>query len=244
MSDSTAIRPSSTLILVRDASDAPEVLLVRRHSKTVFGGAHVFPGGIVEPVDDEIDAGSLSAVDADKRLGETNARRFYSAAIRELFEETGILLSEEPPDPTLKKALLRGGVHWPVLLDQANIHLAFDHLRYISQWITPPVMARRYATRFFLAAFDNRQTAVPCGGEVTECRWLSAAEALAAGERGDIVLHPPTRLTLEQLARQPSVSALLDWASDVERRGAPTIAAANTNLRSIREALFDEVAVS
>ena len=133
--------------------------------------------------------------------------------------------------------MLADGSAWPAILERGELQPAYDRLVYISEWITPDSLPKRYATRFFVAVTDDDQEAVPCGGELTECRWMSASDALAAGDEESIVLHPPTRLTLEQLARHASVASLLDWARELERDGAPTIAATHATLESVRAAL-------
>ncbi len=248
MTDVPDARPSSTVILARDAEDGPEFLLVRRVTQAAFGGAHVFPGGVVEPGDDRA-VGTTSRLEpavADRRLATANALSFYSAAIRELFEETGILLGDDALNvrPGLRDELLADGTRWPDMLEREDIRPAYEQLCYISEWITPPDMPKRYATRFFVAAFDNGQEATPCGGELTECRWMSAADALDAGDRQTILLHPPTRLTLEQLAKHASIESVLDWARALEQQGAPTIAAAEATLASVRQALSGRAAES
>ena len=244
MNEAAGARPSSTVILAREGNKVPEFLLVRRVIRAAFGGAHVFPGGVVEPGDTRVldQPSSLDASLAEQRLATPDALSFYSAALRELFEETGILLATGLPDSpsTLRDELLADGTRWPELLERDGIRPAYEQLCYISEWITPPSMSRRFATRFFVAAFDNRQEAIPCGEELTECCWMSAGDALAAGDADSILLHPPTRLTLEQLARHPSVESLIEWARHLERRGAPTIAAAEATLESVREALSGE----
>ncbi len=241
MSDVPFARPSSTVILARDTDAEPEFLLVRRVVRSSFGGAHVFPGGVVDEYDEAAATmpSTLDAHEADRRLDTEGALKFYSAALRELLEETGIVIGglASTPGSTLRDELLADGSTWPAMLERGDIRPAFDRLCYISEWITPDSLPKRYATRFFIAIAGDDQEAIPCGGELTECRWMSASDALAAGDEESIVLHPPTRLTLEQLARHSSVSSLLDWARDVERRGAPTIAATHATLESVRAAL-------
>ncbi len=241
MSEIPVARPSSTVILARDTGTEPEFLLVRRVVRSSFGGAHVFPGGVVDEYDEAVATmpSTLDANDADQRLDAESALKFYSAALRELFEETGIVIGElaSTSGSALRDELLADGSRWPAMLERGDIRPAFERLSYISEWITPDSLPKRYATRFFVAVEDAGQEAVPCGGELTECRWMSASDALAAGDEESIVLHPPTRLTLEQLARHASIESLLDWARDLEQHGAPTIAATHATLESVRAAL-------
>ncbi|MEM8685085.1 MAG: NUDIX hydrolase [Pseudomonadota bacterium] len=246
MSDASDARLSSTVILAREGQREPEYLLVRRVTQAAFGGAHVFPGGVVEPDADRA-AGTPSSLApslADRRLSTPDALRFYSAAIRELFEETGILLGDGDVTAraVLRQELLADCARWPDLLRRNNIRPAYDRLCYISEWITPPDLPTRFATRFFVTAFDNRQEATPCGEELTDCCWMTAAAALDAGDRQSILLHPPTRLTLEQLARHATIESLIDWARGLESSGAPSIAAAKATLASVRQMLSGDTA--
>ena len=100
MTEIAHARPSSTVVLVRDADAAPEVYLVQRHARSAFGNAHVFPGGIVDPSDADVHryCSGIDADEADRKLAVGGALDYYVAAIRELFEETGVLLAEHDID--------------------------------------------------------------------------------------------------------------------------------------------------
>jgi 8-oxo-dGTP pyrophosphatase MutT (NUDIX family) len=161
--DSVAADPSATVVLLRPAESAPEVLLVQRNAELRFhGGAWAFPGGRVE-TDDRGQDGELGA-----------ARR---AAARELEEEAGLVL-----DPAV--------------------------LVPISHWTTPEGRSRRFATWFFAAAAGPGEVRID-GGEILAHRWLAAAAALDARARGEIVLPPPTFVTLSLLVGAVSVEAVL-----------------------------------
>lgn len=100
LSHNAGVRPSSTVIVAKDAVADPEIFMVRRHEQSSFGAAHAFPGGVVDAEDSEVHdyCSGLTRADANARIGvEDGGLDFYSAAVRELFEETGVLLAEILP---------------------------------------------------------------------------------------------------------------------------------------------------
>ncbi|MEX0976842.1 MAG: NUDIX hydrolase [Woeseia sp.] len=231
--------PSSTVVLLRNNQGTPEILLVRRHARTAFGASYVFPGGLVETCDRHsfCDPG-WTADDACRCLGMTEgALDYYSAAIRELFEETGILLARDsqgrmPPAasrPTVDELhasryrLIAQDLRWPEFLARNDLTLAVDAISYFAWWITPTARPRRFSTRFFLAMMPDGQVACHDGIELTDSRWMTAADALEAGKRGDLVLPPPTLVTLGELARFPSADAVKAWADERTRTGVARI---------------------
>lgn len=219
-----ALREAATLVLMRDRPGAaPEVMLVQRHDRNATaGGAFVFPGGILEPQDyapetfslcaglQPDEAAALLRADASRALG------YFVAAIRESFEEAGILLAKDRSDRPWQAAVdetravreaLRAGslafVHW---LAQQGVRPAVEELTYFAHWITPEVLPRRFDTRFFLAALEAETEAEPDHHEVVACRWISAADALAAHRSKTLSLVNATIKTLELLAEFASVS--------------------------------------
>jgi len=217
--DSPLIRPSSTIVIARAAAGDPEIFMVRRHLKSSFGDAHAFPGGVVDPEDSEVHGfcGGLSEAEANLRLGvKSDGLNYYSAAVRELFEETGVLLADLASlDENLKSvrdALNDGSQNWAEFVTRNQLQLHCGELHYFSHWVTPPTLAKRYTTRFFLSALPEGQDAMHCGGELTESCWITATDILAAGRRGDVKLHYPTIKSLESIARHKSMESLLDWA--------------------------------
>jgi len=97
LANAELIRPSSTVVLVRAGAGDPEIFMVRRHERSAFGSAHAFPGGVIDPEDTEVHeyCAGLSSADANSRLGvEDGGLDYYSAAVRELFEESGVLLAD------------------------------------------------------------------------------------------------------------------------------------------------------
>lgn len=229
MSDVAVARPSSTVVLVRETADTAELLLMRRHERSAFGGAHAFPGGVLEDADTRVAdrCTGMTPGDADTLLGVDHGLAYFSAAIRELFEESGVLLATVGGRgvdlAAARNALNDGTLDWRSFVIDNDVHLHCDALHYFSFWITPEALPRRFSTRFFLAAMPDDQDAAHCGGELTDSRWLSANDALAAYRDGEISLHFPTIRTLEALAPYGTVAQLLEWATTRAREGVPCI---------------------
>lgn len=222
--DTDLIRPSSTVVLARAGVNDPEIFMVRRHERSSFGSAHAFPGGVVDPEDSEVHAfcEGLSSADANSRLGvQEGGLDYYSGAVRELFEESGVLLADlssiDEDLGAVRDALNDGSLNWAEFVTRNELSLHCGELNYISHWVTPPHEPKRYSTRFFLSKLPEGQDAEHCGGELTESCWATATDVLAAERRGDVKLIFPTLKTLESLARHKSLDSLLDWAkSSVE----------------------------
>lgn len=231
--------PSATVILARDAAHAPEFLMVKRVQGGAFGGAHVFPGGVLEPADSDL-VGDEAAARQRLNLAD-NALAYFSAALRELFEETAILLTDPVPHAdarlALRDALLDGQLTWPDLLREHGFDPRLDALRYVSFWVTPPTLSRRFSTRFFFAVSDNDQEAVACNRELLDCEWLSAAETIARADAGELKLHPPTLLTLHELKKHSSLDALNAWASRKEEGGVTCIEPASADPGEVQRAV-------
>ena len=224
MVETDLIRPSSTVVLVRAGVSDPEIFMVRRHERSAFGSAHAFPGGVVDPEDSDVHAfcDGLSSAEANARLGvHDGGLDYYSSAIRELFEESGVLLADfsvlDENVSAVREGLNDGSLNWAEFVTRNELTLYCGELNYISHWVTPPNEPKRYSTRFFLSKLPEGQDAKHCGGELTESRWATASEVLAAERRGDVTLIFPTLKTLESLARHKSLESLLEWAeSSVE----------------------------
>ena len=226
MTDIEHARPSSTVVLVRATDREPEVFLVQRHAASSFGAAYAFPGGVVDPEDGAVYdyCKGLSTRQANANLGvKDNGLDYYSAAVRELFEESGVLLANpddvaEGPEAA-RDALNDNSDNWADLVSRNELELYCDQLHYIGHWVTPPQQTKRYSTRFFLAVMPQSQVASHCGGELTNCCWITAHDALAAGREGAIKLHFPTVKTLETIEKQKTLDALVDWASSCVQWG-------------------------
>ncbi|MEV1293890.1 NUDIX hydrolase [Pseudonocardia sp. NPDC049635] len=221
-------RPAATVLLVRDSPERGglEVFLQRRVTGMVFaGGMTVFPGGGVSP-DDVPDPGRWRGPGPARfgsRLGqpETLAAALVTAAVRETFEECGVLLAARPgcaPGPVAEAAGWRADlearrVTLPALLDRHDLELRADLLVPWSRWITPPGSPRRYDTAFLVAEVPDGQVADDATTEAVEARWWAPADALAGYAAGELSLMPPTLHTLQDLARHTSAAAVLDAAA-------------------------------
>ncbi len=221
-------------MLARPGARAPELFLGQRRSGPAFGASYVFPGGLLEGADCDAAAFSeLPAATANGGLGlAAGGLDYYCAAIRETFEETGVLLARArhgaglPPREVLaaaRRRLNEGELRWSDFLADRRLVLACDALHYFAWWVTPRTLPRRFSTRFFLAALPEGQEASHDGRELTGSRWMTAADAIAAAEEGAIALPPPTRATLSDLARCADLDALLDWARRRAAAGVPRI---------------------
>lgn len=211
-------RPAATVVLVREGETSPEVLLLRRHRASGFvPGAYVFPGGRVDPAD-----GNLAL--HERVLGLPSPEPpfpYWMAAVREVFEETGVLLARTnegaaPPDAHDEPSI--GEAREALLSDQATLLdvLAASELRvdltgvvYIAHWITPVVEPRRFDTRFFLAALPPGQRAEPDPREMSDAVWLSPERALDRFAEGTLPMVFPTVRTLESLCGHGTVAELL-----------------------------------
>ena len=219
MSEISYARPSSTVVLARSGAHAPEVFMVRRHAKSAFGSAYAFPGGVVEEDDAAVHefCTGLTSSEADRHLGvKSNGFDLYSAAIRELFEETGVLLADAAATGedlcAVRDGLNAGTDRWMDFVSRNELELHCDRLHYFSHWITPQMFEKRFSTRFFMAEMPDGQHAEHCGQELTDSRWSTAHDMLDAGRAGDIRLHFPTIKTLELIARYETLAELLSWA--------------------------------
>jgi len=223
--------PSATVVVLREGEDAPELLMVKRRAGDAFGNSYAFPGGVVDH--DEADAHGLidgpSATEACMTLDlPADGLDYYSAAIRELFEETGILLARTAEGrwatvtddmQALRIEVDRGRLRWAAFLEQEGLRIACDALHYFSYWQTPLDQPRRWSTRFFLAPAPPGQQASHDGTEITDLRWITADEALAAARAGRMKLPQPTVRNLKNLRHCRSVAEMLAWADQCRREG-------------------------
>jgi len=206
----TDSRTASTIILLRDAENGPEVFLVKRHIKSDFvGGAHVFPGGVVEPADalDEALCAGRTDDSASKTLGlPRGGLAYWVAAIRECFEEAGILLAYDSQGRIMtfegehigerfrsyRRALNANEMSFAEMLLREGLKLATDRVYYWGHWVTPEGEPRRYDTRFFLAVAPERQTAAHDGRELTDSAWVPPAVALEKARTREWTIIFPT----------------------------------------------------
>jgi 8-oxo-dGTP pyrophosphatase MutT (NUDIX family) len=225
-------RDAATVMLLRSAEDGSlEVYMLRRKPSMAFApGAFVFPGGSVDrrDADEEVAWTGPSAqewgriFDAPPEL----ARALVCAAVRETFEESGVLLAGESADSVVadttsddwetdRQALLDRSLSLADLLQRRGLVLRADLLRPWSRWITPVIEPRRFDTRFFAAELPAGQRTRDVGGEASAVAWVGPADALAAARRAELVLFPPTAVTLSELAACGDLGTVLTGPREV-----------------------------
>lgn len=206
-----APRPAATVLLVRDAESGFEVLMTRRSSAASFApGAFVFPGGALDQADASPEAGALSLA---RETQSDEQRAFSIAAIREAFEELGVLLAYRADgslaDSTDVKRLERAGRDFLAQIGQFGYRLAVDQVWWLCHWITDRDLPKRFDARFFVARMPQGQVPVADEGETFEPVWVAPADALARHARGEFEMIFPTIRTLRRLAGIPTVQDLL-----------------------------------
>ena len=256
MVEIVAPRPASTILLLRDSKAAQEMevfMMVRHYEIDFNSGALVFPGGSVEKNDREIlERGELYS--GGEGL-DAAALSFRIAAIRETFEESGILLARPKGSAGLVDAKRAGEIEaadrvalnerkttFLEVLAKNDLWLALDELVPYAHWITPEGMPKRFDTWFFLAAAPPDQLGAHDGRESTDSIWVSPGEAVQGGESGRFKLPFPTTRNLIRLAKQPTVKSALDDArsmSIVTVMPVMTRTASGRQLRIPREAGYD-----
>lgn len=215
-----APRPSAAVVLLRDTATGVEVLLVRRHARSqVLGGAWVFPGGKTDPCD--ADPGTLAAQRApfetlQAALGEPELERaaaagLFMAAVRETFEEAGIILADGAGAKDVERArsMASAGVPFAEILACLSLQIGWTSLVPWARWITPRMPAlfsRRFDARFFLAAAPPDQVALHDDHEATESRWWKPRALLAHYRDGAAFLAPAQIMSLVTLARYRCVA--------------------------------------
>ncbi|MDH6594987.1 8-oxo-dGTP pyrophosphatase MutT (NUDIX family) [Variovorax sp. TBS-050B] len=255
------IRTAATLILLRDGADGMEVLLLRRADKTddQNSGACVFPGGVVDTHDRSLHRMCRGLDDrrASERLGVAEGGLdYYAAAVRECFEEAGVLFASDAGDrlvaldqlppgrlAAMRHAAEQGTDALLALCEAEGWQLAVDRLAYFSHWLTPPGMPRRFDTRFFVAQMPPGQRVQPDGRETVEHLWLRPAEAASA--RRGLKLMNVTRRTLEQLAGFARADECMAYARALARMplNMPRLADGPGGRRAVNidEAAYEEI---
>jgi 8-oxo-dGTP pyrophosphatase MutT (NUDIX family) len=217
-----APRDAATVMVLRPAAAGAgvEVLLLRRVAAMKFApGAYVYPGGSVDPADADPGIGwhGPSPAEFGARLGAPaeQARALVCAAVRETFEESGVLLAG-PPGPAAqggpaavpsgpgweadREALTAGSITLAELLSRRGLVLRADLLVPWARWITPEGEPRRFDARFFAAALPAGQAATGHAAESDHVAWLRPADAIASARAGEMSLFPPTAATLNDFA--------------------------------------------
>ena len=220
-------RHASTVVLLRDSPQGPEAYLLRRVKGMAFaGGMHVFPGGSVDPADAEASI-AWAGPPAEQwatwfRADVPLARALVCAAVRETFEECGVLLAGPSEHELLadvssdeweaeREALEAREHSLSELLARRGLVLRADLLRPFAHWITPEVEPKRFDTRFFLAQLPAGQVCRHVGSEADERLWVRVRDALDQG----LTLMPPTHSALQELAPFDDVRSALDAEREV-----------------------------
>ena len=218
-------RPAATLVVVRDAPGGLEVLLLLRAERGDHNsGAWVFPGGIVDRRDRDWHncTGGGDDAAASAKLGiDEGGLDYHIAAVRECFEEAGLLFADEAEGNPLqgdawaalqpwRAPLHRGERTLGEFCAECGLHLATERLVYLSHWLTPLGRAKRFDTRFFIAPAPEGQSATHDGAEMMAQQWVRPEDALARAEA--LKLMTPTRATLQSIAHFVDVATVMAWA--------------------------------
>ncbi|WP_327430440.1 MULTISPECIES: NUDIX hydrolase [unclassified Streptomyces] len=216
---------AATVMLLKDTQSTPVVHMLRRRASMAFAaGAYAYPGGGVDPRDDEHHirwAGPTRAWWAN-RLGvdETSAQAIVCAAVRETYEEAGVLLAGPTPDTVVgdttgeeweadRAALVARELSFAEFLDRRGLVLRSDLLGAWTRWITPEFESRRYDTWFFVAALPEGQRTRNASTEADRTVWIGPADAAASYDKGELLMMPPTVATLRQLIPYDSAADAL-----------------------------------
>ena len=229
------LRDAATVLILRDGAEGLEVFMLRRNLNSDFvGGAYVFPGGAVDPEDREADLEPICVgrtdADASRRLGiASGGLAYWVAAIRESFEEAGVLLAYDADGSIVDLDATAGVERWAAhraavddgslrlvdLCGTEGLRLAVDGMHYFGHWITPEGAPRRYDTRFFLAAAPENQTPLHDDHEVIANEWLRPADGIARARSGELTMMPPTLASLRAIARFATAAEALAAATEI-----------------------------
>jgi 8-oxo-dGTP pyrophosphatase MutT (NUDIX family) len=216
--------PAATVMLLRDGDDGMEVfMIVRHHNSDVHAGALVFPGGRVDPEDYElaVDAAVFPMEDGVDTIMAT----LRVAAVRETFEECGVLLARARGEEALisadrlrdieaahRAAMTHGECTFGAMLAAENLVLAPETMVYFANWITPERRSKRFDTHFFLAAAPSDQVALHDGYEAVDSVWIPPGIALERARTGTYDLRFPTQMNLQKLGRHSLSVRAMDAA--------------------------------
>ncbi|MFI5872405.1 NUDIX hydrolase [Streptomyces sp. NPDC051445] len=209
-------RRAATVMLLKDTEGGPVVHMLRRRASMAFaGGAYAYPGGGVDPRDDDRHvrwAGPTRAWWAERLdVDETAAQAIVCAAVRETYEEAGVLLAGTTPDSVVgdttgadweadRAAVAARELSFAEFLDRRGLVLRSDLLGAWTRWITPEFESRRYDTWFFVAALPEGQRTRNASTEADRTVWIRPADAAASYDKGELLMMPPTIATLRRLA--------------------------------------------
>ncbi len=214
-------KPASTVLLIRERNDGLEVFMVVRHHQIDFAsGALVFPGGKVDQQDRLQEMRSFcDGVDGIN----DDSLCMRIAAIREVFEECGILLARIDGESTIlnaeqlkpfehyREALLKKEIDMKDFLANENLKLACDQLHHFSHWVTPEMIPKRFDTHFYLAQTPENQIGLHDGHESIDSTWITPATALKGAKDKKYNVIFPTRLNLEKLGEYKTVAKVVQY---------------------------------
>src|SRR5919106_253850 len=194
-------------------------MLQRTHSAAFLGGAYVFPGGSLDPDDYSPDRViGLTEAQANERLKlSSGGIAYYVAAIRECFEEAGVLLARESDGTPVSAKRAESLMHWRTkpfrnMLEAEDLYIPAGELAYFGHWITAPGRSRRFDARFFVAPAPEGQQGSHDAAETVHDVWITPREALERGARNEIELVNATQQSLKDLARFSDPRAAFDYA--------------------------------
>jgi glyoxylase-like metal-dependent hydrolase (beta-lactamase superfamily II)/8-oxo-dGTP pyrophosphatase MutT (NUDIX family) len=238
------VRPAATVVLLRSGPAGLETLLTKRPSSMAFApDVHVFPGGRLDTADADPSLVLRSALAPEEaaialggHLDPAVALAVHLAALRELFEEAGVLLADgEAPRAAIdagRSALLAGEATLAGLASDLGLWLRADLLVPLSRWVTPPIMPRRFDAQFFAAMLPDGVEPSFEGGEVVDHAWLRPSDALAAMAAGDLSMWPPTSATLQQLEHAGTIEEVRERLAP-GRLGSVTVEALSPEITRI-----------
>ena len=219
-------RQAATVLVLRDSADGPQVYFMRRPARSSFAAsAYVFPGGAVDADDASAEVLAMapgfdtSIAAARMRLDGPGVAALHVAAVREVFEETGILVGTRADGAALSaadagnlasaRAALLGGAGFADVLRRHELRIAPERLVYVAHFITPEGEPRRYDTRFFAVEAPLEQEAAHHAAEATHSGWYTAAQALALTAGEWALMLPPTRIMCAEVSAHGEVRSLL-----------------------------------
>jgi 8-oxo-dGTP pyrophosphatase MutT (NUDIX family) len=212
------VRDAATVVLLRDSPDGLEVWLLTRVTQMAFaGGMAVFPGGRVDTADTALPFAAGAEQRTATRLGCSidEARALLGAAVRETFEETGVLLSVPSADLSGARTDVEAGrVSFGDLMRTNDLSVDSEALHLWGRWVTPVGEVRRYDTRFFVAQLPDGAQAQDVTTESSSAGWFGVGDALERAQRGEIGMLPPTIMTLASLAGFRSVADVIVAADE------------------------------
>ena len=258
---SAAMRLACTVVLLRDGPHGLETLLLQRTPHAAFlGGYHVFPGGALDPDDHGVAHERLlgvTAAAANARLGiSEGAPAFWVAAVRETFEECGLLLACDEDGHAVsgtraealsvdREALNAGTQSFADWLARHRMFVPGVDFAYFDHWITPPGRPRRFDTRFFLARAPHDQAASADGVETVDACWMRPADALACADAGEVRIADATRSVLQRLLPAADADEALASARALETIACnrPCVAQGSAGPRTLtrRDAPYHEI---